>query len=1302
MADYVNGQLIGQTTGGGGMTPGTTGIPGGTALPASPKLRDAYILTQDQGSNKEGLYICVTAGEWSYIASTTEISGDPVDIQNWTDRQWRIANTAPPPVESGHWGTDNLIRLNKRADKISDNTEVESSAVMRRVKAGHRLIVTDGTDVAVLAVTAVVENSGDFQYGVTIERGQRSDFGSGTDIQVSHLYYKPLGSEQIGAGALLERHYADDSVAPAKLKADTAAEKKAQRDRIDSSKVRVVNTFPATGVVGEYIQLGANIATITAGTVKAKNGTTDMTMAIEGMWFIREASNWRLTSQPPTNPGGGGTAATDTPIDLQTPATESTTVPPSRQSVAEMGADILAGGKQMIIASNYARVNPLVQSTLGDPKLIVGTNFIRGNTPSTSDEADVLNWTANRGLTIAKRDDNSGTERNYQALVLEHSELVDPQRMIVNMEVEWVNASSTGGVWVFLGSNVPNPDSGELTARKGVVLFVETYHNNRIRVLVKRPGTADNITAGSAQFFNGATAYSTRHANIPVGGGGANNPRTLSFVHLEGELSVYVDGTLYFVFNYAMPTTGTGIATVNDYPFRRLLTNPTAAWAAGTDYGQYGYVTHNSKHWIADDNPPRGAKPGYRYTADATTAWAAQAYNTPFTYVRHLNKNWVNTAAAAATDVPGTANVWVEKAIGDLEWPGWREAGMGDPVVKPEFNFGIAGRTWRVSAPDQDTRLYSLTVSKVDESMFNALYIGGSAVRKSITEDKLADDIPRWRGNWVGGANYIVGDEVRRNNHIWKCITANSDATFQETKWQNLSLDTTLTDEAFQDKLNALQTIGTGLRKNYDDDANTYTLMIAAATLGIINSAVQPTDLSNTAVFYSEQESTSAFNVDGVFNFRTASADVGPNGDGSVLSDAQVATITEIWIKEQQASLPSNLDTFFDHHQKDYSRQLQDYHDNGGTLIITGGTLDAAADILTVTPANYYTVTIAATGNTISGTAPNRVFRLKCSVTKTGTPINGEAFYAFSASPLEQQRISAPQIDALWTLFTTAIAYDDLGYVFGMKPDTGIGRLPRSEIVPDDSIGDEELTDPLANRLLSLTGTTAKTVRTATGAVSLTECRWAAETTFEFGTQGMGVVAVDDPIRYLFVTRGTGRWALKVTAVADTGSGKTCTVELIDGTYADFATATGTVSITVADHYALSRTLQIQKDTNALVDARIRWHTMTSLEIRDSVHPDTIKQAAVGDYIAILAGADASAVNLTESQFIAIMKVTAKATTTDSATYTLSRFKGRSPVFTNTEGFSRLVLIPAATKLPLILDRSASIIKTLVGVASNN
>ena len=46
---------------------GGGGLDSGTALPGAPALGDAFVLTQDQGSNPEGLYICVTAGSWTNL-----------------------------------------------------------------------------------------------------------------------------------------------------------------------------------------------------------------------------------------------------------------------------------------------------------------------------------------------------------------------------------------------------------------------------------------------------------------------------------------------------------------------------------------------------------------------------------------------------------------------------------------------------------------------------------------------------------------------------------------------------------------------------------------------------------------------------------------------------------------------------------------------------------------------------------------------------------------------------------------------------------------------------------------------------------------------------------------------------------------------------------------------------------------------------------------------------------------------------------------------------------------------------------
>ena len=46
--------------------------------------------------------------------------------------------------------------------------------------------------------------------------------------------------------------------------------------------------------------------------------------------------------------------------------------------------------------------------------------------------------------------------------------------------------------------------------------------------------------------------------------------------------------------------------------------------------------------------------------------------------------------------------------------------------------------------------------------------------------------------SWTTGTNYAVGDFVIYNNKIYKCITANADASFTPTKWQGISVETEL------------------------------------------------------------------------------------------------------------------------------------------------------------------------------------------------------------------------------------------------------------------------------------------------------------------------------------------------------------------------------------------------------------------------------------------------------------------------------------------------------------------------------
>ena len=46
--------------------------------------------------------------------------------------------------------------------------------------------------------------------------------------------------------------------------------------------------------------------------------------------------------------------------------------------------------------------------------------------------------------------------------------------------------------------------------------------------------------------------------------------------------------------------------------------------------------------------------------------------------------------------------------------------------------------------------------------------------------------------SWTTGTNYAVGDFVIYSNKIYKCITANADASFTPTKWQGISVETEL------------------------------------------------------------------------------------------------------------------------------------------------------------------------------------------------------------------------------------------------------------------------------------------------------------------------------------------------------------------------------------------------------------------------------------------------------------------------------------------------------------------------------
>lgn len=42
--------------------------------------------------------------------------------------------------------------------------------------------------------------------------------------------------------------------------------------------------------------------------------------------------------------------------------------------------------------------------------------------------------------------------------------------------------------------------------------------------------------------------------------------------------------------------------------------------------------------------------------------------------------------------------------------------------------------------------------------------------------------------NWKSGTSYAEGDFIIENNLIYKCKTANSDTTFDSTKWEQVPL----------------------------------------------------------------------------------------------------------------------------------------------------------------------------------------------------------------------------------------------------------------------------------------------------------------------------------------------------------------------------------------------------------------------------------------------------------------------------------------------------------------------------------
>ena len=64
-------------------------------------------------------------------------------------------------------------------------------------------------------------------------------------------------------------------------------------------------------------------------------------------------------------------------------------------------------------------------------------------------------------------------------------------------------------------------------------------------------------------------------------------------------------------------------------------------------------------------------------------------------------------------------------------------------------------------------------------------------VLTNMLDSLLFETVPRWRGPWTGGDDYVIGDTVSRTGVIYVCKTANSDAAFTAAKWDRIGPDST-------------------------------------------------------------------------------------------------------------------------------------------------------------------------------------------------------------------------------------------------------------------------------------------------------------------------------------------------------------------------------------------------------------------------------------------------------------------------------------------------------------------------------
>ena len=136
---------------------GSSGITSGTALPDSPAVGAAFLLTQDHGSNSAGLYICITAGSWSAVSEATGIS-ELAEVTNfgssWTDVVSGVSSGEYITIAANETAGDR--RYESWTGKFSDLSTTENWLVLnpnnggrfevRRVASGNKIqIQTQGS-----------------------------------------------------------------------------------------------------------------------------------------------------------------------------------------------------------------------------------------------------------------------------------------------------------------------------------------------------------------------------------------------------------------------------------------------------------------------------------------------------------------------------------------------------------------------------------------------------------------------------------------------------------------------------------------------------------------------------------------------------------------------------------------------------------------------------------------------------------------------------------------------------------------------------------------------------------------------------------------------------------------------------------------------------------------------------------------------------------------------------------------------------------------------------------------------------